>query len=1056
MFRLASPPSLLAFLLVCGVVLAVFLRGIWVGAKFDGRDPIPRTLGVAVGLALWLGLLAGVVASGWLEAAPGRLLVFGPGILLVSTAAGFSRIGEWLARPEWIPWLLAFQGFRLPLELVLHAWAGQGVIPGTMTWTGANWDVLSGLAALGLAPCCRRSRAAAWVGNIVGFVLLVNVGRVAVWSAPVPFGWPDVTPKLLLPFHLPYALILPVCVGGALIGHIVLTRALLRASAVNWCDAAHAPTVRLSAEKNSAPVTDFENQAGAASATRGNRLSLYFKSGWAFLIPYLAAYLLYAWLRWPVNASPASHRPSLLHVYWFLHAAHLLLGGVALLGGWQNSTTQHAPDAVPVVPGSYWQKAVPWICLALLFYIPGVYLEFPADPWQHYTRVNEWSWLQAVTEHPFWTKSSYFLAYSVVGKIAPPVLQLRAFDVFNVGCCLLLCWQYYRLARALRLGPGPAMLFVLLQALLSGNFLFGFYRYYGISSSLFAQLGAVALVRVALEVFDQNPAIDGDGPRRKSILAWGRDFLVPGMLLVVLIALNHIQGLGIAGLGVAAIAVWRLVRWRRQAAWWLAGAVVFLSVTVIFWWPRHPALDASYRPDGWLNAWYGFNFLSLSSPAYERVAAILGLFGLLNLFAGLVLLRRNEVVGWLTVLPVVALCLPCVAIPFANSLAARPVSSGEDIIVFSRMLFAIPCGLAVVALLAGWQERFSKWGEWFMLTGRESAGRERLPRARPHSSGVRARTVATAALPLGLLALTVIPPGGPSFNRLFNALMVPPDDLAMRHVLQSPVVVALAPKPRLPGLIDHPEQTFLKRGAILTTPGIGYVMNATGSTLIDGTSRRLIAAGAPPPSVTTPSDRDRLTHGFPNRVQEAAFPVVANLFSPVSQTGFLSTHWLPQEVALVHATQNELFAPRAMSTAPATPPEFWLEWSGSRSRQTFSSKEDRVTTGLTVPNDGVRLNSGTGEPRIQAGDRLNLRPVMKTPGGNGWVLGLQVRGPGFASQREFFGRPSPLGRPNEIVGNDEIRVLQPGEYTVELSGKLFWPAQTLMVRYHFTVQPAPR
>ena len=30
-------------------------------------------------------------------------------------------------------------------------------------------------------------------------------------------------------------------------------------------------------------------------------LQSYFRSGWAFLIPYLAAYLLYAWLDWPVN-----------------------------------------------------------------------------------------------------------------------------------------------------------------------------------------------------------------------------------------------------------------------------------------------------------------------------------------------------------------------------------------------------------------------------------------------------------------------------------------------------------------------------------------------------------------------------------------------------------------------------------------------------------------------------------------------------------------------------------------------------------------------------------
>ena len=50
---------------------------------------------------------------------------------------------------------------------------------------------------------------------------------VALLSSPVPFGWGQ-QPSLLLAFHEPYALIGPVCVGGALFGHIVLTRALWR------------------------------------------------------------------------------------------------------------------------------------------------------------------------------------------------------------------------------------------------------------------------------------------------------------------------------------------------------------------------------------------------------------------------------------------------------------------------------------------------------------------------------------------------------------------------------------------------------------------------------------------------------------------------------------------------------------------------------------------------------------------------------------------------------------------------------------------------------------
>ncbi|MEZ6138666.1 MAG: hypothetical protein R3C53_27595 [Pirellulaceae bacterium] len=121
--------------------------------------------------------------------------------------------------------LVGFQGFRLPLEIVLHEWFLTETIPESMTWTGSNWDIVNGVFALAVCPWATRYRALAWTANIVGIVLLVNVGRVAMLSSPVPFGW-DVTPKLELVAHLPYAFIVPICVGGAALGHVLLTRLL--------------------------------------------------------------------------------------------------------------------------------------------------------------------------------------------------------------------------------------------------------------------------------------------------------------------------------------------------------------------------------------------------------------------------------------------------------------------------------------------------------------------------------------------------------------------------------------------------------------------------------------------------------------------------------------------------------------------------------------------------------------------------------------------------------------------------------------------------------------
>jgi hypothetical protein len=134
-----------------------------------------------------------------------------------------------------LAWLVGFQGFRLPLELVLHDWYASGTIPETMTWSGSNWDILSGIFALLSCFFVNDRRWLAWVFNIVGIILLLNVGRVAIMSSPVPFGW-QVDPPLELILFLPYAFIVPICVGGAALGHTLLTRKLLLARDFNSQD----------------------------------------------------------------------------------------------------------------------------------------------------------------------------------------------------------------------------------------------------------------------------------------------------------------------------------------------------------------------------------------------------------------------------------------------------------------------------------------------------------------------------------------------------------------------------------------------------------------------------------------------------------------------------------------------------------------------------------------------------------------------------------------------------------------------------------------------------
>jgi urea transporter len=127
--------------------------------------------------------------------------------------------------------LVAFHAFRLPLELVLHAWYTAGSVPIQLTYAGQNLDLITGVAAVivGAAALARpaAARPLVWAFNVLGSVLLLNVMRIVVGSLPSPLRTFTDAPPLLLPFAAPFTWIVPLAVGPALLGHVVLFRALL-------------------------------------------------------------------------------------------------------------------------------------------------------------------------------------------------------------------------------------------------------------------------------------------------------------------------------------------------------------------------------------------------------------------------------------------------------------------------------------------------------------------------------------------------------------------------------------------------------------------------------------------------------------------------------------------------------------------------------------------------------------------------------------------------------------------------------------------------------------
>lgn len=176
---------------------------------------------------LYIVVFSALVSSGLVL---GHIIPLAPllftSVLALALFFAFSKFGTQVSTQYSLALLIGLQSFRLPLELILHHWATIGTIPPTMTWTGQNWDVVTGLLSLLTCAFINRSQKLAWTVQIIGFVLLLNVLRVVVLSSPFPFSWPLENPIQLV-LYFPYALIGPLFVGTALFLHLIVFRKLL-------------------------------------------------------------------------------------------------------------------------------------------------------------------------------------------------------------------------------------------------------------------------------------------------------------------------------------------------------------------------------------------------------------------------------------------------------------------------------------------------------------------------------------------------------------------------------------------------------------------------------------------------------------------------------------------------------------------------------------------------------------------------------------------------------------------------------------------------------------
>ena len=213
--------------------LGFVLAGDWAGRRLGESPTTRRRWAVVTGIAvvLWLVITAAAAASGVLRKVDVRPPPFA-GLLLAIIALGIavpcSPLGTRLIRGLPVAALVGYQVFRFPLELFMHRASIEGIMPVQMSYSGRNYDILTGIGAglLGLALLwwnVPRWVVHAW--NVAGFALLINIVTVALVSTPA-FGWFGRDRLNVFIFYPPFVWLPAVMVLAALMGHVLVWRKL--------------------------------------------------------------------------------------------------------------------------------------------------------------------------------------------------------------------------------------------------------------------------------------------------------------------------------------------------------------------------------------------------------------------------------------------------------------------------------------------------------------------------------------------------------------------------------------------------------------------------------------------------------------------------------------------------------------------------------------------------------------------------------------------------------------------------------------------------------------
>lgn len=203
---------------------ALLLIAIYVVAR---RNVLPAAIVIASVMLGEMILAQSGLFQRWDLRPPPFMLIFVPVTILTAHLA-LSSVGQKLAKGLSFAILIGAQGFRLPLELVMHQAAIEGVMPPQLSYDGYNFDIATGASALLLAALLAMKlapRAAIWLWNLMGLALLATIVGLALASMPILqlFG-PDKVNTWVT--YVPFVWLPGLLVQIALFGHILVWRKL--------------------------------------------------------------------------------------------------------------------------------------------------------------------------------------------------------------------------------------------------------------------------------------------------------------------------------------------------------------------------------------------------------------------------------------------------------------------------------------------------------------------------------------------------------------------------------------------------------------------------------------------------------------------------------------------------------------------------------------------------------------------------------------------------------------------------------------------------------------